>query len=105
MATDDKKVAETMAKALKVLDKAKLSIPEILVFYGNLGYHLGASIAGLKGTGPNLEEIKQEYYRNPSVDLGLMMQGLLITTWEEDFIQHPKLSRYHTAVPENKKGK
>lgn len=95
-ATDDKKVARTVESIMKILNKAKLNIPELIVLYGNMGYHIGASMAGLQsiGQGPGIEELKREYYSKPSVDLGLMLQGLLITEWEKDYLTHPQLSKY-----------
>lgn len=92
--TDDTKVADTLNKILKIINKSSLTIGEILLLFGNLGYNLGASIAGFEGQGPSLEELKKEYYRNPTVDTGLMLQGLLITDWEKDFLQKPALSSF-----------
>ena len=103
--TNDKKVASTVDKLMKLINKQKLNIPELLVMYGNLGYHLGASIAGISGKGPSLEELKHENYSNPTVDVGLMLQGLLITTWEEDYIKHPQLSKYRGNINQKGKGK
>jgi len=91
--TDDKKVAKLIAKIMRLINKKKLSVAEMIVLYGNLGYHMGASMAGFKGTGPTLEVLKHEYYQNPTVDTGLMIQGLMITDWEKDFHENPKLSR------------
>ena len=52
-------------------------------------------MAGFQGgNGPTIEQLKQEYYSNPTVDVGLMLQALLICDWELDFIKHPKLSRF-----------
>lgn len=74
------------------INENPLTIPELILFYGNLGYHLGASIAGFNNTGPTLEELQKAYYADPTVDVGLMLQGLLITTWEESFRQKPRLN-------------
>lgn len=90
--TDDEKVTKTLTKLLKLINKSKPNVAEILVLYGNLGYHLGASLAGFEGKGPSLVEVKQAYYENPTVDTGLMLQGLLITDWEKDFLKQPRLS-------------
>jgi len=91
---DETKVAKLVSQVIKLINKNQLSIQEMIVAYGNLGYHLGASIAGFTDKGPNIEELKREYYSNPTVDVGLMIQGLLITDWEEDFRQNPKLSSF-----------
>lgn len=90
---DTNKVEKVIKKLHQVFNKAGLTVPEILVAYGNLGYHLGAAIAGVSGPeGPNLQLLQREYYRNPTVDVALMLQGLTITSWEEDFRKLPKLS-------------
>jgi hypothetical protein len=99
--TDEQKVSAAVEKIMKLLNKTKLNIPELLVLYGNLGYHIGASIAGLDSKGPNIEELKRAYYQNPTVDVGLMLQGMLITAWEEDYIKNPRLS----SLANNPKGK
>lgn len=95
-ATNDKKVAKTVAAILKLINKSKLNIPELIILYGNMGYHIGASMAGLNrtGQGPGLEELKREYYSNPTIDVGLMLQGLIITEWEKDYLKSPKLSKF-----------
>lgn len=91
--TDEEKVTKALNKILKIINKSQLNIAEMLVLYGNLGYHLGASIAGFSGAeGPSLEVVKQAYYQDPTIDTGLMLQGLLITNWEQDFLKQPKLS-------------
>jgi hypothetical protein len=96
---NDKKILEVMNATLKLLNKKKLNIPELLLFFGNLGYHIGASMAGLKANGPGIEELKREYYSNPTVDTGLMMQGLLINQWVDDYKKSPKLSNFAVSKP------
>jgi hypothetical protein len=91
----DKNVNTALNDILEILGKKGLSVQELLVLYGNLGYYIGASIAGFQDKGPSLEEIKREYYSNPTVDVGLMLQGMIITTWEKDYLDSPKLSRWH----------
>jgi hypothetical protein len=89
---DDEKIVKVVNKVMKLLNKENLSIPELILFYGNLGYHIGASIAGCSGVGPDLETLKKEYYRNPTVDVALMQQGLIVNSWAEDFLKRPALS-------------
>lgn len=91
--TDDVKVAKIIDKVISLLNKNKLNIAELIVLYGNLGYHIGASIAGISTKqGPSLEELRKLYYSNPTIDVGLMLQGLIVTDWEKDFIKSPQLS-------------
>jgi hypothetical protein len=42
---DEEKVEKTIKKLHSVFNKANLSPQEIVIAYGNLGYHLGASLA------------------------------------------------------------
>jgi hypothetical protein len=91
---NEKRIDESIEKVLKIINKSKLNIPELIVFYGRLGYNIGAGMAGLKESGPNFAQIQQEYYRNPTVDVGLMMQGLIIQTWTEGYEKKPVLSSY-----------
>lgn len=99
---DDQKLDKVIQKLHKVINKADLNVTEIILAYGNLGYHLGASMAGFEDKGPDLETLKREYYLNPTIDVGLMLQGLMITGWENSFEQKPELSRF---AKENKEKK
>ena len=40
--SDDKKVVKALDKILKILNKSDMNIQELIVTYGNLGYHIGA---------------------------------------------------------------
>jgi len=91
---DEKKIAESIQKVLRILNKDKLNITELILFYARLGYSIGASMAGLKVDGPKLQELQQEYYKNPTVDVGMMMQGLLTETWIDSYKEKPALSVY-----------
>jgi hypothetical protein len=93
MATDDNKVVDTINKVLKIINKEGLNVPELIAFYGNLGIHIGCGIAGIKEI-PTIEEIKREYFTKPTIDLALIQQGYLITSWEEDWIKSPQLSKF-----------
>ena len=87
------KVEKTIQKLHAIFNKAQLTPQEIILAYGNLGYHLGASLAGFQDAGPDVETLKKYYYADPTIDVGLMLQGLLITTWEKDFVKNPRLSK------------
>lgn len=102
MVVDEKKVEKVIEKLHKIINKSKPNIAEIILIYGNLGYHLGASLAGFEDEGPNIETLRQEYYRNPTVDVGLMLQGLMITAWEDGFIKKPELSVFYKMNQEDK---
>lgn len=89
---NEKEIENVLEKTLKILNKSKLDIRQLILFYGNLGYIIGCSMAGFKEQGPNLETLKKEYYSNPTVDIGFMLQGLLITSWEHSWKEKPVIS-------------
>lgn len=75
-----------LAELIAVFQKYQPTVGELLLLYGNLGYSLGASIGGLQGKGPNAEELKKLYYTQPGrLDVALMLEGLTVTSWLEDW--------------------
>jgi len=71
---------------INVFRKHKPTVGEIIIALGNLMYTIGASIEGYNKTGPGLEEVQKLYYSNPErIGIALMAQGLLTTTWYEDW--------------------
>lgn len=79
---NEKKVSKCHDDLIKVFQKHGLTVPEIVIVYGNLGYTLGASIEGYKGTGPSQDEVIKKYYQNTdNIGNALMAQGAIITTW------------------------
>lgn len=92
--SDDTKVEAALLQIHKVLNNAGLNIPELILVYGNLGYQLGAAIAGYRSgeLGPSIETLQLLHATHPTVDVNFMLQGLLITEWEQDYISHPVLS-------------
>jgi hypothetical protein len=89
-----------LAKILAQLDKASLNVPELLSLCGKLLYTIGASMSGFTKAGPSLEVLEREYYTNPCVDVALMIQGQLISTWIEDYTRNPKLSKLAERMEE-----
>ena len=75
-------------KLVEVFQEAKPTIGEILIAYGNLGYTLGASIGRYSEKGPSFEELNELYYKEPGrLDIAMMLQGLTICSWYEDWEQ------------------
>lgn len=70
---------------VKAFQKHKPTVGEILLVYGNLGYTLGASIGRFEDKGPSAEELQKLYYSNPTIDIALMINGLHVMTWYEDW--------------------
>ncbi len=78
------KIDKAYADLVQVFNKYKLTVPEILIAYGNLGYALGASIGQYKDKGPSAQELELMYATKPSIDVALMLQGLTTTLWVDD---------------------
>lgn len=85
LAFDPEKVNNCYSDLVEVFQKYKLRIGEILIAYGNLGYTLGASIEGYTEKGPNSEELKKAYYTKPTPGVGLMLQGLTVSSWYDTY--------------------
>lgn len=84
------KVSDAHERIVTVLQEQKLTVGELLVLFGNLGYTLGASIAGYKEKGPSPEELEKLYYAGSSnkkkhLGVALMLQGMTVTSWYEDW--------------------
>lgn len=82
---DPEKVNRAFEKLVQVFQDERLTVGEILIAYGNLGYTLGASIEGFDKEGPSIEELQKMYYMNPSAGVGLMIQGIHVTSWYSDW--------------------
>ena len=82
---DEEKIGTIFSECVEAFQKGKPNVGEILLAYGNLGYTLGASIEGFDGKGPSIEELEKMYYENPTVGVALMLQGILVTTWLDDY--------------------
>ncbi len=85
LAFDPDKVEQALSDLIDVFQKHKLRVGEILIAYGNLGYLLGAAAEGYVGKGPGVEELKQSYYTKPTPGVGLMLQGLTISSWYDQY--------------------
>lgn len=84
------KASKALEELIKVFQENRLTIGEILITYGNLGYSLGTSIAGFEGKGPSFDELQKLYYsssgsRATQIGVALALQGFTITTWYEDW--------------------
>lgn len=78
-------VDSAYVELVQVFQKHKLTVKEILLVYGNLGYTLGASIEGYEeGKGPNEQQLYSMYYTKATPGVALMCQGINITTWLDD---------------------
>lgn len=85
------KASKALDDILIVLKEAKLRTQDLILLYGNLGYSIGASIDGLTGSpGPSVEELQKMYYEKPSIGVAMMLQGILTTSWHDDYIKSSK---------------
>lgn len=87
---DESKANEALAELIEIFQRKKLTVGEILVVYGNLGYALGASVEGYDEKGPSISELNQLYYTKPSPGVALMLQGVTVTSWYEDWVKKLK---------------
>ena len=87
LAFDPTRVEQCYEELVEVFRKHRLGVGEILIAYGNLGYTLGASIEGYKGKGPSPDDLKRLYYSKPSPGVALMLQGITVTTWYDQYAQ------------------
>lgn len=78
------KIDKAYTELVKVFNKHKLTVPEILIAYGNLGYTLGASIGGYTDKGPSAKDLELMYATKPTIDVALMLQGMTTTLWVDD---------------------
>ncbi len=78
------KADKALEDLIKVFAKHKLTIQEILLVYGNLGYTLGASIGGYKDKGPSVSELEHMYATKPTIDVAMMLSGITCTQWIND---------------------
>ena len=83
-----RKCEQIYEELVKVFQKKKPTVAEILVALSNLTYTLGASIEGYKGSGPGLEDLQKIYYSEPGkVGIAMMLQGFTMATWYDDYKQ------------------
>jgi hypothetical protein len=87
---NEKKANQALGDVLEAFQKNKLTVGEILVVYGNLGYALGASIEGFDEKGPSFSELNQLYYTKPTPGVALMLQGVTVTSWYQDWVKKLK---------------
>lgn len=80
--------SKALDEVLEVLQKYNLTAQSLVILYGNLGYSLGASIDGYQGgEGPSYEELEKKYYSEPTIGTSMMLQGLLVTSWNRQLDQ------------------
>jgi hypothetical protein len=84
---DPERCNKILEELMAVFQKHEPTVGETCVILGNLGYSLGASIGGYDGKGPSPEELKHLYYTEPSLAVAMMLNGLTVTTWYEDWVK------------------
>jgi hypothetical protein len=86
------KTSKALDDVLSVLKAAKLRTQDLILLYGNLGYSIGASIEGVTDSpGPSVDELQKTYFEKPSVGVALMLQGILTTSWHDDYLKQNKI--------------
>lgn len=82
---EEQKASNALSEIIEVLKKYRLREQDLVLLYGNLGYSIGASIAGVDpANGPTVDELQKAYYVKPTLGTAMMLQGILVTTWYSD---------------------
>ncbi len=86
-----KRAQQLVSQTCQTLTTQKFKAPETLEFLAYLLHSIGSSIAqeNKVSSSFSLEELQKRYYKGPSVDSALMLQGLLLFAWEEDLRKQP----------------
>jgi len=83
---DPNKASALLEELIEVFQRHRPTVGEIVTVSSNLLYTLGASIGQYGETGPGVDELKRLYYSEPGrMDVALMLQGLQMATWYEDW--------------------
>jgi hypothetical protein len=83
---DPEKAATILEELIEVFQRHKPTVGEILTVSSNLLYTLGASIGEYGEKGPGFDELKKLYYEESGrMDVALMLQGMQMATWFEDW--------------------
>lgn len=97
---NQKKVRKALEALIKTFNSHNLTVREMIKVIGLFTYSVGAGIGGFSQPGPDHTLLEREYYSNPTVDVALMLQGLLIQTWVDDLLQKPVLSNLANKLKE-----
>jgi len=89
---DNEKAKEALDKLIEVMNTSDLTLQEQIHVLSNLIMATGASLAGFNGEMPSLEDLQHHDLLNPTIDVALMLQGLLMSQWAEDLKKKPVLS-------------
>ena len=77
---------------IEVLNTSDLTLQDQILVLSNLIMATGASLAGFEGEMPSMEELQHHDLMNPTIDVALMLQGMLMSSWAEDLEKQPRLS-------------
>ena len=97
---DNPKAKEALDKIIEILNTSDLTIVDQLLVIANLTMSTGASLAGFDGDMPAMEVLQHLDIVDPTIDVALMMQGLLMTQWVNDFKSKPVLSDLAKKIQE-----
>lgn len=85
---DPEKASALLEELIEVYQRHRPTVGEIITVSSNLLYTLGASIGNYDEKGPGLDELKRLYYEEPGrLDVALMLNGMQMSTWYEDWEQ------------------
>jgi len=87
---DLEKVTHLIQEVEKMLSEQSLNVGELLLFYGNLGYKVGANLRrelfdkDFKSEPPDTDLLNQLYYASATPDVATMLTGLHVISWVDD---------------------
>lgn len=87
---DNDKISACIRDLEQVLAKHSMSVGELVLAYGNLGYKLGANIRrqtmdkNFVSEPPDIELLNKLYYLGATIDIALMINALHVASWIED---------------------
>lgn len=83
---DPDKAAALLEELIEVFQKHRPTVGESITVFSNLLYTIGASIGEFGEKGPGIKELERLYYAESGrMDVALMLQGLTMSTWFEDW--------------------
>lgn len=91
LAFDPDKASTLLEEIIEAFQRHRPSVGEIITVTSNLLYSLGASISPtydmeIGEKGPSIEELNKLYYSEPGrIDVAMMLQGLTMSTWYQDW--------------------
>ena len=99
---DNPKAKAALDQLIEVMNNSDLNLQEQIHVLANLIMATGASLAGFSGEMPDMETLQHQDLLNPTIDVALMLQGMLMSRWADDLVTKPVLSDLARKLKEQK---